>query len=72
MSKLVQTLPALLLITVLLFFSGLVVFKFLGNIIVTYITVAIVALCVLWYIILTLAPPIFHDCPYQTPSSTPL
>jgi len=71
-STLVETLPALLLISVLLFFSGLVVFAFRGNIIVAYITVAIVAFCVLWYTILTLAPLIFHDCPYQTPFSTPL
>jgi hypothetical protein len=71
-STLVETLPALLLISVLLFFSGLVVFAFRGNIILAYITVAIVAFCVLWYIILTLAPLIFHDCPYQTPLSTPL
>ncbi|KAF8492557.1 hypothetical protein F5888DRAFT_1575113, partial [Russula emetica] len=68
-SKLVETLPALLLISVLLFFSGLVVFAFGGNIIVAYTTVAIVAFCVLWYIILTLAPLIFHDCPYRTPLS---
>ena len=71
-STLVETLPTLLLISVLLFFSGLVVFAFRGNIIVAYITVAIVTFCVLWYIILTLAPLIFHDCPYQTPLSTPL
>jgi hypothetical protein len=71
-STLVETLPALLLISVLLFFSGLVVFAFRGNIIIAYITVATVTFCVLWYIILTLAPIIFHDCPYQTPLSTPL
>ena len=71
-SQLVETLPALLLISVLLFFSGLVVFAFRGNIIVAYITVAVVAFCVLWYIILTLAPLIYHDCPYRTPLSTPL
>ncbi|KAI0267568.1 hypothetical protein BGY98DRAFT_900790, partial [Russula aff. rugulosa BPL654] len=68
-SQLVETLPALLLISVLLFFSGLVVFAFRGNIIVAYITVAVVAFCVLWYIILTLAPLIYHDCPYRTPLS---
>ena len=71
-SMLVETLPALLLISILLFFSGLVVFEFGGNIIVAYVTVAIVAFCVLWYIVLTLAPLIFHDCPYRTPLSTPL
>ena len=71
-STLVETLPALLLISVLLFFSGLVVFAFRGNIIVAYVTVAIVAFFVLWYIILTLVPLVYHDCPYRTPFSTPL
>ena len=71
-SELVEALPALLLISVLLFFSGLVVFAFRGNIIVAYITIAVVTFCVLCYIILTLAPLVFYDCPYQTPLSTPL
>jgi hypothetical protein len=51
--------------------SGFVVFAFRGNTIIAYITVAIATFCVLWYIILTLAPIVFHDCPYQTPLSTP-
>jgi uncharacterized protein DUF6535 len=71
-SEVVEALPALLLISVLLFSSGLVVFAFRGNIIVAYITIAVVAFCVLCYIILTLAPLVFYDCPYQTPLSTPL
>ena len=71
-STLVETLPALLLISVLPFFFGLVVFAFRGNITVAYITVAIVAFFVLWYIILTLVPLVYHDCPYRTPFSIPL
>ncbi len=71
-SKLVEALHALLLISVLIFFSGLVVFAFRGNTILAYITVAIVAFCVICYTLLTLAPLVFHDCPYQTPLSTPL
>ncbi len=64
---LVQTLPFLLLLSVLLFFAGLVVFAFPANHIVAYITLAIVGLCFLSYIALTLMPLIFHDCPYYTP-----
>ena len=65
-SKLVEALPALLLISALLFFSGLIVFAFRGNIIVACITVTIIAFCV-FKNILTLARLIIHDCPYQTP-----
>jgi hypothetical protein len=70
MSVFVEALPALLLISVLLFLSGLVVFAFRGNNFVAFITLAIVAFCALSYIALTLAPLMSHDCPYQTPLST--
>jgi hypothetical protein len=69
-SALVEALPALLLISVLLFFSGLVVYAFRVNNIVAFITLAIVAFFSLWYIALTMVPLAFHDCPYQTPLST--
>ncbi|KAF8486401.1 hypothetical protein DFH94DRAFT_713162, partial [Russula ochroleuca] len=65
-STLVEALPALLIISVLLFFSGLVVFTFRANNIVAFITLAIVASCSLWYLALSLAPLLFHDSPYQT------
>jgi hypothetical protein len=68
-STFVEALPALLLISILLFFSGLVVFAFRANNIVAFITLAIVASCCLWYLALSLMPLIFHDCPYQTPLS---
>ncbi|KAH8977926.1 hypothetical protein EDB86DRAFT_2861363 [Lactarius hatsudake] len=64
---LVETLPFLLLLSVLLFFAGLVVFAFLANHIVAFITLGIVGFCFLSYITLTLMPLIFHDCPYYTP-----
>ena len=68
-STLVETLPALLFISVLLFFSGLIVFAFLGNNIVAIATVAVLACCTICYLWLTLAPLKSHDCPYQTPLS---
>ena len=69
-SALVEALPALLLISVLFFFSGLVVYAFRANNIVASITLAITAFCIVWYLALSLAPLAFHDCPYQTPLST--
>ena len=68
-STLVEVLPALLLISVLLFFSGLVGFAFLGNNIVAFATVAVLVCCAICYLWLTLAPLKSHDCPYQTPLS---
>ena len=67
---LVEVLPTLLLSSVMLFFAGLVVFAFRANNVVAYITLAIVAFCSLSYIILTLMPLFFHDCPYQTPPTS--
>ncbi|KAH9054983.1 hypothetical protein EDB87DRAFT_1567813, partial [Lactarius vividus] len=49
-STLVEVLPSLLLISVLLFFAGLVVFAFRANHIVAYSALAIVASCFLSYI----------------------
>ena len=69
---LVELLPSLLLVSVLLFFAGLVVFAFLANNTVAYITLAIVGFCFLSYIALTLMPLIFHDCPYYTPLTSVL
>ena len=69
-STFVEALPALLLISVLLFFSGLVVYAFRANNTVAFITLAIVAFCSLCYLALSLAPLIYHDSPYQTPLST--
>ena len=69
-STLVEAMTALLLISVLLFFSGLVVFAFRDNNTVAYITLSIVSICTLLYIALTFAPLIFHHCPYQTPLSS--
>ena len=64
---LVEALPFLLLVSVHLFFAGLVAFAFRASHTVAYFTLAIVGFCVLSYISLTLMPLIFHDCPYYTP-----
>ncbi|KAH9016598.1 hypothetical protein EDB85DRAFT_2205055 [Lactarius pseudohatsudake] len=64
---LVEALPFLILISVLLFFTGLVVFAFPTNHTVAFITLAIVAICLILYIALSLTPLIYHDCPYYTP-----
>ncbi|KAN0130536.1 hypothetical protein V8E53_011622 [Lactarius tabidus] len=69
---LAELLPSLLIISVLLFFAGLVVFAFLGNHTVAKFTLAIVGFCFLSYIIFTLMPLVFHDCPYWTPLTTVL
>ncbi|KAI9439621.1 hypothetical protein H4582DRAFT_1538334 [Lactarius indigo] len=64
---LVEALPLLLLVSVHLFFAGLVAFAFRANHTVAYFTVAIVGFCALSFIAITLMPFIFNDCPYYTP-----
>ncbi len=65
--ELVEVLPFLLLVSVFLFFIGLVVFAFRGNHIVAYSALSIVAFCAIAYTSLTIVPLFSHDCPYQTP-----
>jgi hypothetical protein len=69
---LTELLPSLLIISVLLFFAGLVVFAFIANHTVAKFTLAIVGFCFLSYVIFTLMPLVFHDCPYCTPLTTVL
>ncbi|KAH9173683.1 hypothetical protein EDB89DRAFT_2228551 [Lactarius sanguifluus] len=64
---LVETLPLLLLVSVFLFFSGLVAFAFLANRTVACVAAATVGFCAFSYIALTLMPLKYHDCPYHTP-----
>jgi hypothetical protein len=64
---LVELLPSLLLVSVFPFFAGLVVFAFLANNIVAYITLALVGFCFLAYILLTVTPLLSPDSPYYTP-----
>ncbi|KAH8995453.1 hypothetical protein EDB92DRAFT_1943456 [Lactarius akahatsu] len=69
---LVEALPLLLLVSMHLFFAGLVAFAFRANHTVAYFTTAIVGFSSLSYIALTLLPLIFHDCPYYTPLTSVL
>ena len=69
---LVELMPSLIVVAVLLFFAGLVVFAFLANHTVASITLSIVGFCFLLYIVFTLMPLIFHDCPYSTPLTSVL
>jgi hypothetical protein len=69
---LAELLPSLLIVSVLLFFAGLVVFAFLANHTVAKFTLAIVGFCFLSYITFTLMPLVFHDCPYWTPLTSVL
>ncbi|KAH8991183.1 hypothetical protein EDB92DRAFT_1994639 [Lactarius akahatsu] len=62
----------LLLLSMFLFFAGLVVFAFRGNATVAYFTVGIVGFSTISYIAFTLMLLIFHDCPYQTPLTSVL
>ncbi|KAH9033188.1 hypothetical protein EDB83DRAFT_2296495 [Lactarius deliciosus] len=64
---LVETLPLLLLVSVFLFFAGLIAFALHANHTVAWFTVATVGFCSLSYIALTLMPLKYHDCPYHTP-----
>ncbi|KAH9059652.1 hypothetical protein EDB87DRAFT_1831967 [Lactarius vividus] len=66
-SEFVEVLHVFLHLSVFLFFAGLAVFAFRGNHIVAYCTLAIVGLCAFLYIVLSLLPLRFHDCPYRTP-----
>ncbi|KAH8991184.1 hypothetical protein EDB92DRAFT_1798420 [Lactarius akahatsu] len=66
-SEFAEVLPLLLLLSVFLFFAGLVVFAFRSNHTVAYFTVAIVGICALSYTAFTLMPLFFYDCPYHTP-----
>ncbi|KAH9023186.1 hypothetical protein EDB84DRAFT_1274347, partial [Lactarius hengduanensis] len=68
----VEILSLLLLLSVFLFFAGLVVFAFRGNATVAYFTVGIVGFCTISHIAFTLMPLIFHDCPYHTPLTSVL
>jgi len=61
--------PTLLHISVFLFFAGLVDFLIPVNTIVAYFTLGWIAMFTLAYIILTILPNLFFNCPYRTPLS---
>ncbi|KAI0265975.1 hypothetical protein BC834DRAFT_802578, partial [Gloeopeniophorella convolvens] len=66
----VEALPALLHITVFLFFAGLVIFLIEINLTVFTVVRACVGICAGLYLCLSLVPIFRHDSPYHTPLST--
>ncbi|KAJ7453386.1 hypothetical protein FB451DRAFT_668110 [Mycena latifolia] len=69
MPAIVEVLPMLLHLSLLLFFSGLVVFLIPVNEVVMALVGCIFGIFVLLYSILTVLPTIALDCPYRTPLS---
>ncbi|KAI0260312.1 hypothetical protein BC834DRAFT_799707, partial [Gloeopeniophorella convolvens] len=65
----VGIIPALLHVSVFLFFAGLAIFVSDINRIVSAILLSFIATCGLAYIMLSILPLIFHSSPYQTPLS---
>ncbi|KAI0249939.1 hypothetical protein BJV78DRAFT_623398 [Lactifluus subvellereus] len=66
----VEALPALLHISVFLFFAGLTVFLFTINHTVFSIVLWCMGLCIGMYLCITLLPIFRHDSPYYTPLTT--
>jgi len=66
----VEFLPALLHLSVFLFFAGLVIFLIDINRSIGFGILTLVAICGLSYTIFTVIPILFHDSPFQTPLTT--
>ncbi|KAN0131605.1 hypothetical protein V8E53_010447 [Lactarius tabidus] len=65
----VETLPALLHISLFLFFAGLVVFLFNIELTMFSLVLSWVSICAALYGCITVMPIFFHDSPYNTPLS---
>lgn len=70
LSTVVEFLPALLHLSVFLFFAGLVVFLIDVNRSIGFGILALVVICGLSYTVFTIIPILFHDSPFQTPLTT--
>ncbi|KAI0260438.1 hypothetical protein BC834DRAFT_545285 [Gloeopeniophorella convolvens] len=66
----VEALPALLHLSVALFFAGLIIFLFDINHTVSYVVVSCIALTASAYFLCSFIPLLHHDSPYSTPLST--
>lgn len=71
MDAIVETVPLLLHISLFLFFTGLAIFLFPINRIIGSLCIAILMASALVYLIPTVTPVIYRQCPYRTPL-TPL
>ncbi|KAH9987294.1 hypothetical protein BJV74DRAFT_774142, partial [Russula compacta] len=67
LSTVVEFLPALLHLSVFLFFAGLVIFLFDIYRSIAFEVLALVAICGLLYAVFTVLSIFFHDSPFQTP-----
>lgn len=67
----VESIPALLHISVFLFLAGLAISLFTIHHTVAYITLSAVVVCALVYAAITMMPVVYHDSPYTSPLSTP-
>ncbi|KAH9034788.1 hypothetical protein EDB84DRAFT_1486259, partial [Lactarius hengduanensis] len=69
MTRAIEAMPALLHLSVFLFFAGLVDFLIPINTTVAYFTLGWIALFAAAYAILTILPNLRLNCPYRTPLS---
>lgn len=69
MVTLVESIPALLHISVFFFLVGLVEFLLPINLAVAIVTLAITVICAALYFATTLLPSLYRNCPYRTPFS---
>ena len=72
MSITVALLPAMVHLSVILFFIGFAIFLFAANQTVSYYLIATLVLCTAAYLILTFSSFRSHSSPYQTPLTLPL
>ncbi|KAJ7085058.1 hypothetical protein C8R44DRAFT_721738, partial [Mycena epipterygia] len=67
MHSMVEIIPLLLHASLLFFFSGLVAFLIPVNLTMTWIAAALLSIMAAVYVVLTLLPLRYLDCPYRTP-----
>ncbi|KAF8256988.1 hypothetical protein EI94DRAFT_127771, partial [Lactarius quietus] len=69
MSRMVKAMPVVLHLSIFLFFVGLIDFLWNTNNTIGYWIFGVIAVFTLTYLVLTLSPNIYLNCPYSTPLS---
>jgi len=69
LSRVVRIMPVLLHISIALFFSGLVIFVSNLNFLIGVVVLVFVSVFALAYVVLTVLPHVYFNCPYSTPIS---
>jgi len=69
LSRVVRIMPVLLHISIALFFSGLVIFVSNLNFLIGVVVLVFVSMFALAYLVLTVLPHVYFNCPYSTPIS---